>query len=147
MANISDVFNTKIGDLVEFKYNGGTHPGVSRVVAVKNVDNRSLSGEDVFRDDKNKYRKFEFSKIYDFKVLRKEPILNNTVGYDDNLGLVVKNKKGDVLSLAVNKNAVAVSLNYGGQTSESSEHVAFSIPTNKDQAFNSFIDILRKFSK
>ena len=130
MSNPSDVFKTNKDDVVSFKYNGGTLPGVVRVVRVRSVDSKGFGGNDFYADDSNNYRRFEFSKIFDFKVLHREEPKTDNVTYDNELGLVIKRKSGDALSLSINKNYVSASFSKNGTTADKNVSVVVEHPSD-----------------
>jgi hypothetical protein len=136
-------FSTEVGDLVEFTYNGGSHPGSSRVVAVKSVDSSGFAGEDVFNEDANKYRRFELSKVSNFKLLRRQPVVKDTAKYDPSVGVVFENKRGDKLTLAVSPVGFSVSLDSNGKSVGAR---SFSLPTDRSNVISDTIDLLKRFS-
>lgn len=141
-CNSGDLFKTQVDDLVEFKYNGGGHIGQARVVRVKSVGSGFLFGEDVYVDKNSNYRKFKFGKIYEFKILYRRPVAENIVVYDANLGVVMKKKNGDSLSISINPNTIAVSTSKSGGASGLDKHVVVPLPCKNDQLFNALFDIL-----
>lgn len=135
--------SVEVGDLVEFTYNGGSHPGSSRVIAVKNVDGYGFAGEDVFVSDSNKYRRFELSKVSNFKLLRRQPVVKDTAKYDPSIGVVFENKMGDKLTVAVNPVGFSVSLDSNGKSVETK---SFSLPTDRSNTISDAIDLLKRFT-
>ena len=144
--NPSEALNVRVNDLVQFKYNGGTHPGVERVVRVRSVDAVGFGGNDVYGDHDN-FRRFDFGKVYDFKLLRREVAPKNEVKFDGELGVVLTNKNGDYLSLAANNNTVAASYHKNGTTSAANQSVAFTLPSSNDQLFDRLVSLLKQFSQ
>lgn len=68
--NYENKFSQYKGKVVQFTYNGGTHPGAQRTVRVEEVEYDQLGGLDLSEPDlKQAYRNYKFEKISNIRQL------------------------------------------------------------------------------
>lgn len=144
---MSNSANVLVNDVVEFQYNGGSHPGSTRVVKVNNVNQNSFNGYDVYAEKANSFRNFDLNKVINLKVVYRPVAPENSAKFDPSAGVVLKRKNGDTLSLSYNNSTLSVSYHKNGTSSVSDKNIVFGLPTNQDVFVDGVVEAFREFSR
>lgn len=141
--NIRDI---KSGDLIEFKYDGGSNPGSVRVVKVVDISSSNFYGYDIYLDMNDNFRNFRVEKISDVKLLHRLEVPKNTVSIEPE-GLVLKRKNGDVLVISYKHDVLSISYHKHDTASALDKNFIFKVPTDNDSFVDGVIDVMREFAQ
>lgn len=143
---MSNTVNVQVNDLVEFRYNGGSHPGTVRFVKVNNVTKTGFNGHDVYADKPaNSFRNFDQSKVVGLKVVHRPVAPQNVIRSGENGSVVIERKNGNTLTILVNKGNLEVSSHKGGTHNTLDKNVVVGLPLANDTLFDGVVNAIKEF--